>query len=78
MKGKAGTQARVSHADAQVLVAKGVPLGTAIAFMMAVVGLSLPEAMLLKKVMQWRLPALFFGTVTLLIILSSHLFLLLM
>lgn len=36
---------------AQVLVAKGIPLGTAIAFMMGVVGLSLPEAMLLKKVM---------------------------
>lgn len=62
----------------EVLVAKGVPLGTAIAFMMAVVGLSLPEAMLLKKVMQWRLLAVFFGTVTLLIILSGYLFLLLM
>lgn len=61
----------------EVLVAKGVPLGTAIAFMMAVVGLSLPEAMLLKKVMQWRLLAVFFGTVTLLIILSGYLFLLL-
>lgn len=61
----------------EVLVAKGVPLGTAIAFMMAVVGLSLPEAMLLKKVMQWRLLVLFFGTVTLLIILSGYLFLLL-
>lgn len=62
----------------EVLVAKGVPLGTAIAFMMAVVGLSLPEAMLLKKVMQWRLLAVFFGTVTLLIILSGYLFLLLL
>lgn len=60
----------------EVLVAKGVPLGTAIAFMMAVVGLSLPEAMLLKKVMQWRLLAVFFGTVTLLIILSGYFFLL--
>ena len=35
----------------EVFVAKGIPLGTAIAFMMAVVGLSLPEATLLKKVM---------------------------
>lgn len=34
----------------QVFVAKGVPLGTAIAFMMATVGLSIPEATLLKKV----------------------------
>lgn len=39
----------------EVFVAKGIPLGTAIAFMMAVVGLSLPEATLLKKVMTWRL-----------------------
>jgi uncharacterized membrane protein YraQ (UPF0718 family) len=35
----------------QVLVAKGIPLGTAIAFMMGAIGLSLPEALLLKKVM---------------------------
>lgn len=58
----------------QVFVAKGVPLGTAIAFMMAVVGLSLPEATLLKKVMTWRLIAIFFGVVTLFIILSGYLF----
>ncbi len=58
----------------QVLVAKGVPLGTAIAFMMGVVGLSLPEAMLLKKVMTWKLIAVFFGTVTICIILSGYLF----
>ncbi len=58
----------------QVLVAKGIPLGTAIAFMMGVVGLSLPEAMLLKKVMTWKLIAIFFGTVTLCIIISGYLF----
>lgn len=58
----------------QVLVAKGIPLGTAIAFMMGVVGLSLPEAMLLKKVMTWRLIAVFFGTVTVCIIISGYLF----
>ena len=58
----------------EVFVAKGIPLGTAIAFMMAVVGLSLPEATLLKKVMSWRLIGIFFGTVTLLIILSGYLF----
>lgn len=62
----------------EVLVTKGVPLGTAIAFMMSVVGLSLPEAILLKKVMQGRLLAAFFGTVTVLIILSGYLFLLVM
>ena len=58
----------------EVFVAKGVPLGTAIAFMMAVVGLSLPEATLLKKVMTWRLIVVFFTTVTLFIILSGYLF----
>ncbi|MEG2819445.1 MAG: permease [Muribaculaceae bacterium] len=58
----------------QVFVAKGVPLGTAIAFMMAVVGLSLPEATLLKKVMTWRLIGIFFGVVALFIVLSGYLF----
>lgn len=52
----------------EVFVAKGVPLGTAITFMMAVVGLSLPEATLLKKVMKWPLIIVFFATVTLFII----------
>ncbi|MCL7762718.1 permease [Polaribacter sp. Z014] len=59
---------------AQVLVAKGIPLGTAIAFMMGVVGLSLPEAMLLKKVMTLKLIGIFFGVVTLCIIISGYLF----
>lgn len=58
----------------EVFVAKGIPLGTAIAFMMAIVGLSLPEATLLKKVMTWRLIGIFFGTITLFIILLGYLF----
>ena len=58
----------------QVFVAKGIPIGTAIAFMMGVVGLSLPEATLLKKVMTWKLIGIFFGTITLFIILSGYLF----
>ncbi len=58
----------------QVFVAKGVPIGTAIAFMMGVVGLSLPEATLLKKVMSWKLIAIFFGTVTLAIIALGYFF----
>lgn len=48
----------------QSLVAKGVPLGTALAFMMSIVALSLPEAILLKKVMHTRLIVVFFATVT--------------
>jgi len=58
----------------QVLVAKGVPLGTAIAFMMAVIGLSLPEALLLKKVMNGKLIAIYFSTITFFMILSGYLF----
>lgn len=58
----------------QVFVAKGVPLGTAIAFMMATVGLSIPEGTLLKKVMTFKLIAIYFGTVTAFIILSGYLF----
>lgn len=58
----------------EVLIQKGVPLGTAMAFMMATIGLSFPEAMLLKKVMQWRLIILFFSLVALLIILLGFLF----
>ena len=58
----------------EVFVAKGVPLGTAIAFMMSVVGLSLPEATLLKKVMTWRLIGIFFATIASFIIFSGYLF----
>lgn len=58
----------------EVFVAKGIPLGTAIAFMMAVIGLSIPEATMLKKVMTWKLIAIFFGVITLLIIVSGYLF----
>lgn len=58
----------------QVFVAKGVALGTALAFMMSVVGLSLPEATMLKKVMNMKLIGIFFGTVTLFIILLGWMF----
>lgn len=56
----------------EVLVSKGVCIGTALAFMMAVVGLSLPEATMLKKVMTWRLIAIFFGSIALMIILLGY------
>ena len=58
----------------EVLVAKGVAIGTALSFMMAVVGLSLPEAMMLKKVMSLKLLLIFFGTVALSIIVLGLLF----
>jgi len=56
------------------LVAKGVPIGTALALMMAIVGISLPEALILKKVIKWQLLAVFFGIVTLGIIIIGYLF----
>lgn len=56
------------------LVAKGIPLGTAMAFMMAVVGLSLPEALILKQVMKLRLLLYFFGITTINIIVIGYLF----
>ena len=58
----------------QVFVSKGVALGTALAFMMSVVGLSLPEATMLKKVMNMKLIGIFFGTIALFIILLGWLF----
>ena len=58
----------------QVLVQKGIPLGTAIAFMMGVVALSTPEALLLKKVMTIKLIAIFFTVVTFNIIVSGYIF----
>lgn len=58
----------------QSLVAKGIPIGTAMSFMMAVVGLSLPEAMLLKKVMKIRLILIYFSTVGVSIIFLGYLF----
>lgn len=58
----------------QVLVQKGIPIGTAIAFMMAVVGLSIPEGLLLKKVMTTKMLFIFFGVVTACIIISGYIF----
>ena len=56
------------------LVDKGVPLGTAIAFMMGSIGLSLPEALLLKKVMKRKLIVAFFSTIAMGMILSGFVF----
>lgn len=58
----------------QVLVEKGIPLGTVIAFSMAVVALSIPEAMLLKKIMTTKMLSIFFAVVTVCIIISGYVF----
>ena len=53
---------------------KGIAIGTALALMMSVAGLSLPEAVLLKSVMKYRLLAIFYTVVGLGIILIGYLF----
>jgi len=53
---------------------KGVAIGTALAFMMAVAGLSFPEAILLKGVLKLRLLLIFYAIVAVGIILIGYLF----
>jgi len=56
------------------LLGKGAALGTVLAFMMAVIGLSLPEAIILRKVLMLRLLLTFFGIVALGIMLVGYVF----
>lgn len=56
-----------------VLIEKGVSLGTALAFMMSVIGLSLPEIIILKKVLKMQLILIFIGIVALGIIIVGFL-----
>ena len=58
----------------EVLTQKGMLLGTALAFMMAVVALSLPEAMILKRVLSLKLISIFFTIVGVAILLTGYLF----
>jgi uncharacterized protein len=62
----------------QALLGKGAALGTVLAFMMSVIALSLPEAIILRKVLKPRLLATFFGIVALSIMAVGFLFNLLM
>ena len=56
------------------LMEKGASLGTVLAFMMSVVGLSLPETIILRRVLKPQLIAVFVGTVALAIIITGYLF----
>jgi uncharacterized membrane protein YraQ (UPF0718 family) len=58
----------------QALLGKGAALGTALAFMMAVIGLSLPETIILRRVLRPQLIAAFVGIVGLGILLVGFLF----
>jgi uncharacterized protein len=58
----------------QALLGKGAALGTVLAFMMSVIGLSLPEMIILRKVLKLRLILVFIGVVAVGIILVGYLF----
>jgi hypothetical protein len=62
----------------QALLGKGAALGTVLAFMMSVIGLSAPEAVILRKVLKWPLIFTFFGVVAVGIMLVGYLFNLIM
>jgi uncharacterized membrane protein YraQ (UPF0718 family) len=56
------------------LIEKGASVGTALAFMMSVIGLSLPEAVILKRVLKMPLLVTFFGVIAVAIIFTGYLF----
>ncbi len=56
------------------LIEKGVPLGTALAFMMSVIGISLPELIILKKVLKMQFILTFIGIIAVGIIIVGYLF----
>ena len=58
----------------EALYAKGLALGTVLAFTMAVVALSLPEMILLRRVLRPRLLAIFVGVVGVGIVAVGYLF----
>ncbi|MEM8868660.1 MAG: permease [Verrucomicrobiota bacterium] len=58
---------------AVVLFNKGIPLGTALAFMMAMAALSLPEAIMLRRTMHLKLIGIYFSVTTLAIIFTGYL-----
>ena len=58
----------------QALVEKGLPMGTALAFMMSIVAISTPELIILRKVIKPKLIAIFVGIVSVSIIIIGYLF----
>jgi uncharacterized membrane protein YraQ (UPF0718 family) len=58
----------------KVLMDKGMAIGTALSFMMAITALSLPEGIILRKVLKPRLLAIFFGVVAIGIMITGYLF----
>ena len=62
----------------QALLGKGAALGTVLAFMMSVIGLSLPETIILRKVLRPQLIAVFVGVVAVGILIVGYVFNLIM
>lgn len=58
----------------EVLIAKGLPMGSALAFMMAITALSFPEMVILRRVMKPQLIAVFVGVVASGILFVGYLF----
>ena len=58
----------------EALLSKGAALGTVLAFMMSVIALSLPEMVILRKVLKPRLIATFIGVLAIGIMLVGYLF----
>jgi uncharacterized protein len=58
----------------QALIEKGAALGTVLAFMMSVIGISFPETVILRKVLKPKLIAVFIGVVTVGIIIVGYIF----
>ena len=58
----------------QALVGKGLPMGTALAFMMSIVAISTPEMIILRKVIKPKLIGIFAGIVAGAIIIVGYLF----
>lgn len=56
------------------LIEKGLPLGTALAFMMAVSAISFPEMVILRKVLKTKLIGIFAGILAISIICTGYLF----
>ena len=58
----------------QALIGKGLPLGTALALMMSIVAISIPEMIILRRVVKWKLLYIFAGIVAIAIVIIGYLF----
>ncbi|BCN92262.1 hypothetical protein THMIRHAM_00470 [Thiomicrorhabdus immobilis] len=58
----------------EAMINKGVPIGTSLALMMSIAALSLPELLILRKVIKWQALAVFVGVLTVAFISVGYLF----